>query len=95
MSCYYFSPKLEMLRSGGCPALHILEQCLQYSAVGCCSFPAEHHTFGGFELLERSLGATRYAEGEAKCSRERCVVWSEVEKKLYCDIQARIRLTDT
>lgn len=95
MSCYYFSPKLKMLRSGGSPALYILEQCLQCNAAGCSSFPAEHSTFGAFELLEKSLGATHYAEGEAKCSRESCVVWSEVEKMLYWEIQAGSRLTDT
>jgi len=74
MSCYYFSPKLEVVRSGNHPALHILEQCPKYDAVGCCCFPAEHHTFGGLEFLERSLGATHYAEAEAKCSRENSVM---------------------
>lgn len=95
MFCSYFNLKLEMLRSGSCPALYILEHCLQYNAVGYCSLPADHHTFGGFEFLGRSLGTTHYAEGEAKCSRKSCVMWSKVEKMLYWEIEARSKLTDT
>lgn len=82
MSCYYFSPKSEMLRPGGRPALYILEQCLRYNAVRCFSFPAEHGVFGGLEFLEKSLGATHCAEGETNAP-ERAVSCGPKWKKPF------------